>query len=453
MRCLKLLAIILALSWLVPFCLVLSAGNAQSLPQSAVECAVSEDPTIAASAVQSLRAAGPAGLAALRERYRPLLEDPGSAASADPIWPRLHAALDAVAAQRDAQSSGLYWYTDLNQARAAAQEQNKPILSLRLLGKLTDEYSCANSRFFRTALYANHDVSTYLRDRFVLHWQSVRPVPRVTIDFGDGRKLERTLTGNSIHYILDSSAQPVDALPGLYGPAAFLRHLRLAEDAAQRAAVLAPGDRANYLIGYHRSGVRSIQRLWSDDLARLEIPLPPAPQQRQAQAPGQAVNAEVAALRALPKSKVESPLLRALAVAPVEALNHASTEEVWSQIASLHAEDAALDQGSVDVIARQNPPAEEAGELTITKYVEESPLLRMVRNFQKSMAIDSVRNEYELHRQIHDWLIANPAQNLDELNERVYSELFLTPSSDPWLGLLTQDTYTALQNGGRRNHE
>ena len=28
-------------------------------------------------------------------------------------------------------------------------------------------------------------------------------MPTVTIDFGDGRKLERTLTGNSIHYILD----------------------------------------------------------------------------------------------------------------------------------------------------------------------------------------------------------------------------------------------------------
>jgi hypothetical protein len=70
----------------------------------------------------------------------------------------------------------------------------KPILSLRLLGKLTDEFSCANSRFFRTVLYPNDEVSAVLRDRFVLHWRSVRPVPTVTIDFGDGRKLERTLT-------------------------------------------------------------------------------------------------------------------------------------------------------------------------------------------------------------------------------------------------------------------
>ena len=74
-----------------------------------------------------------------------------------------------------------------------------------MLGKLTDEFSCANSRFFRTALYANKEISDYLRDNFVLHWQSVRPVPRVTVDFGDGRKLERTITGNSAHYVLDAA--------------------------------------------------------------------------------------------------------------------------------------------------------------------------------------------------------------------------------------------------------
>jgi hypothetical protein len=55
------------------------------------------------------------------------------------------------------------------------------------------------------------------------------PRPKVTIDYGDGRKLERTLTGNSIHYILDSSARPIDAIPGLYGPSAFRSALVNAE--------------------------------------------------------------------------------------------------------------------------------------------------------------------------------------------------------------------------------
>src|SRR5262249_16704332 len=110
----------------------------------------------------------------------------------------------------------------------AAEASGLPILSLRMLGKLDDEYSCANSRFFRTVLYANDEVSELLRRRFVLHWQSVRPVPRIEIDFGDGRRLERTVTGNSIHYVLDAEGRVIDALPGLYGPETFLRVLRSA---------------------------------------------------------------------------------------------------------------------------------------------------------------------------------------------------------------------------------
>jgi hypothetical protein len=37
---------------------------------------------------------------------------------------------------------------------------------------------------------------------------------------------------------------------------------------------------------------------------------------------------------------------------------------------------------------------------------------------------------------------------VDRLNERVYAELFLTPSSDPWLGLAPRDAYSALDGDG-----
>ncbi|MGB7416790.1 MAG: hypothetical protein WA902_21520, partial [Thermosynechococcaceae cyanobacterium] len=111
--------------------------------------------------------------------------------------PDLREALDSLCKQRDCHASRLFWYTDLEAAKAKAAETGKPILSLRMLGNLDQELSCANSRFFRVALYPNAEVSKYLRDRYILHWQSVRPVPKVTIDYGDGRKLQRTLTGNS----------------------------------------------------------------------------------------------------------------------------------------------------------------------------------------------------------------------------------------------------------------
>jgi hypothetical protein len=52
-----------------------------------------------------------------------------------------------------------------------------------------------------------------------------------------------------------------------------------------------------------------------------------------------------------------------------------------------------------------------------SKAIVEDPLLRVVRNFEQSVAVD-------------------------KFNERVYAELFLTPRSDPRLGLVPTDVYT-----------
>jgi hypothetical protein len=78
-------------------------------------------------------------------------------------------------------------------------------------------------------------------------------------------------------------------------------------------------------------------------------------------------------------------------------------------------------------------------------------VLRVVRSFETSMALDTVRNEYLLHRRIHERFAdaQTPQSDVDALNEWVYAELFLTPSTDPWLGLAPNDVYTALENDGR----
>ena len=41
-----------------------------------------------------------------------------------------------------------------------------------------------------------------------------------------------------------------------------------------------------------------------------------------------------------------------------------------------------------------------------------------------------------------------PSFTVDSLNSRVYAELFLTPESDPWLGLAPRNQFSALENGG-----
>jgi hypothetical protein len=190
--------------------------------------------------------------------------------------------LDEICAQKDAHTSRLYWFTELPAAIAEARRTERPILSLRLLGRLDEELSCANSRFFRRFLYPDPQINQALRRDFVLHWQSVRAVPRVTIDFGDGRRIERTLTGNSVHLVLDSHGRPVDALPGLLARGVFLEQLA-------QARMFARADRRE-LAGLHR-----------------RIAPPPLPPAR--------VSRAVAASRiATTKHVLEGPLLRAVAI-------------------------------------------------------------------------------------------------------------------------------------------
>src|SRR5829696_5720585 len=220
--------------------------------------------------VEELRSMGPAGLQALMTQYAGEIDRhiANPSLTSDDQWQRITTELDTVAQQKNSYLAGLYWYTDIESAKKASARSGKPILSLRLLGKLTDEFSCANSRFFRTVLYPNAEVSSVLRDRFVLHWQSVRPVPTVTIDFGDGRKLERTLTGNSIHYILDSQGRPIDALPGLYGPQAFLCGLTDAETLF-KSLVDHKQQRNLLLTVYYRQQHTKISAAWTSDTDKI----------------------------------------------------------------------------------------------------------------------------------------------------------------------------------------
>jgi hypothetical protein len=371
---------------------------------------------------------------------------------------RLDRLIDQVGMQRHCSQSRLFWYTDLAQAKEVAKASGKPILSLRMLGKLNEDFSCANSRFFRTTLYANAEVSKTLREKYVLHWQSVRPVPRVTIDFGDGRKLERTLTGNSAHYILTPAGEVVDVLPGLYGPRAFLEKIVAGASAATQMAQLDDGQRPRAIAQYHAERLAAVDRAWRNDLMTVStgqsrVPVnfnSTTPSLRKGEASAEPPAANVAAKLAAPKYVVERPLVAAALPHSIDSTpDKVEDEATWARIAALHAADAQLDAASRVLIASENPTAAVAGRLAITKRRAEDPVLALVRTLQDSIALDTVRNEYQLHRRIHQWLAQEgyrPA--VDELNERVYAELFLTPSSDPWLGLAPATVYTALPNGG-----
>lgn len=117
-----------------------------------------------------------------------------------------------------------------------------------------------------------------------MHWQSVREVPVVTLDFGGGKRIQKTITGNSVHLVLDASGQPVDALPGLMKAESFASKLRDAE-------AMARGDRRELASRHARLAQ-----------ATPAAPNPPPPPSR----------AFAASALAMSKHLVEAPLLRAL---------------------------------------------------------------------------------------------------------------------------------------------
>lgn len=419
---------------------VYAGTNAEALARKAV----SENQNESVAAIAELRQMGPTGLRALFQIFAEEIKRNGldaPAAPRSPEWQRISAALDSVAQQRDSYTSGLYWYTDMEQAKAAAKASGKPILSLRLLGKLSDEFSCANSRFFRTVLYSNPEIARYLNDNFILHWKSVRPAPRVTIDYGDGRRVERTITGNSIHYILDSDGRIIDALPGLYGPTNFLSQLKQAAEVVKELQVAGRGFEKQYVIlrDYYDTRLTANTKAWARDVERVGGRIT---EQLEAVTSDKPPSARAAARVAVTKAVVESNLVNSIS-SDTRTLERMTDEDTWKKIAALYYAETKLDARSIALIRRQNPYT---GDMA-TRSAD--PFALLVENFERAIALDTVRNEYLLHSKLYAWLLGDRTRNdLDAFNEKVYAELFLTPSSDPWLGLVQPNTYTGLSNDG-----
>ena len=77
-------------------------------------------------------------------------------------------------------------------------------------------------------------------------------------------------------------------------------------------------------------------------------------------------------------------------------------DELWQAIAELASRGCEAGRGERGADAAEFPRAAVAARVAITKSRQEDPMLRMVRTFEDSMTLDTVRNEYLLHRRIHE---------------------------------------------------
>lgn len=415
------------------FLLLSTAAFAAVRPvEQLAELAVSDDASVASSAITELRSMGYTGLDALLAKYSAEIDRYEKDGNATEDWKRIALAIDSVAMQKDAYTSHLYWYTDLEAAKAAAKAKNKPILTLRLLGNLNEEFSCANSRLFRAILYSNSSVSKYLRDNYILHWKSVRPAPRITIDFGDGRKIERTITGNSIHYVLNSNGTVIDAIPGLYSPEAFLKYISRANEIDRSIQQLPVTERNKALLKYRKDSFDAIIATRNETITKAGV------QMTETKTGSLAI---LAAPMAMAKAIVvdEYSILRVYD--DFAKFEPSVNYDDWTKLAAIYSPNNTPDSNSIAMIRRQNAK-------TGLTDAEMKGLLSKLDSF---IALDTTRNDFLFHTKLYEWLNDNRRTgnlDLESFNAMVYDKIFQTPSYDKWLGLYSTDVYTALDGNG-----
>src|SRR5208282_4526715 len=109
-------------------------------------------------------------------------------------------------------------------------------------------------------LFSREDVAAYVNRCFEPVWESVRPVPIVRVDFGNGTVLTRTLHGNIATYVCTAGGQALDILPGIYTPQAYLEQLNQFRLLANYVDQLGKTRREARLIGYHLAQADALKK-------------------------------------------------------------------------------------------------------------------------------------------------------------------------------------------------
>ena len=100
-------------------------------------------------------------------------------------------------------------------------------------------------------LFSHPEVASFIDSAFEPVWVSVRPAPLVTIDFGNGHTVVRTLQGNVATYVCDGEGRVIDLLPGIYTPTPYREQLTKLATLAGELAKLPEAERNAAWTSYH----------------------------------------------------------------------------------------------------------------------------------------------------------------------------------------------------------
>ena len=232
----------------------------------------------------------------------------------------------------------------------------------------------------RAVTLSNPEVIKFLTNQVVPYWESVGPVPKVTIELGDGRVIKRTLGGNVVTYLLSSEGNVYDAFPGVYTPEDYLSEIRSTMD-----AIKSDSD----ILSWHRQELAAAAKT---EEMRMTVS----------------------------KAVVESPLLKALGGSePSNKTNDASTafqkytarlQDISKRAATV----AELRSSVLDTVQSNDP--NEIGSAAV--------------------AIDS-RNNLKLIRPAVHLLFSGYKKlpSVQQCRDQIYEDILHIPIHDPYLGL------------------
>lgn len=230
-------------------------------------------------------------------------------------------------------------------------------------------------------------------------WESVRPVPKVTIDFGDGRVMKRTLTGNTVMYVCRPDGRVVDALPGVYTPDDFLAEVRKAMYMLRKSDGKSTGAS---LQQWHREQVTN------------------------------AIKAEVMRTT-MSKAVVESPLLNALGLRQRVKYVQGKVEVPANAVVDAKTAFVAV-SARIDDVSKQPSTA----ELLRARYARVPPDKQPTpEQFGKMVVEMDSRTNVQLVRPAVHLLFStyDRAQTTRECRDDVYKHILHVPIDDPNLGL------------------
>jgi hypothetical protein len=222
-------------------------------------------------------------------------------------------------------------------------------------------------------LFSHDSVADFINARFEPVWESVRPVPVVRIDFGNGTVLTRTLHGNILTSVCTADGLVLDALPGIYAEDVYLDRLEQLRLLARYTEGQPVALRTARVRAYHLDQATALAR---------DVP---------------------------PQRFVERKRVPAITKAKIER----AVEVVLEAPAPQPAQQQARPPAAAD-------PAADAGE-DVAHW--------------RALAEDTRLNESTRRRQIHELLAETGLVRPERVTRPIYKDVLHADLDDPYLGL------------------